>query len=243
MWPLCKNVATSKILFKWLKRLKMAKKCQNMSKKGLKKLSQKNLSTLLHDCHVFQLALKFFWIFLIPATSPCTIIQSLESRRIQQLYNDKAEGYDPINEMKSLNMSITLKFLDLLELLQRNPGEEHREKIHQDLELLFVNIHHLVNEYRPHQARETLIVLMEIQKKSREETTEKLSNLINAVKNLVNASILDLKDIKISNLTPTLDKSSTDGNNTKLEDIEAEANTIIDQMHDELMNSLLADHL
>ena len=39
-------------------------------------------------------------------------------------------------------------------------------------------MHHLINEYRPHQARETLRVMMEEQKKQRLEIAEKFqSNL------------------------------------------------------------------
>lgn len=39
-----------------------------------------------------------------------------------------------------------------------------------DLNLLFVHIHHLLNEFRPHQGRETLRVIMEVQKRQRVET-------------------------------------------------------------------------
>lgn len=42
-----------------------------------------------------------------------------------------------------------------------------------DLTLLFVHIHHLLNEYRPHQARETLRVLMDLQKRQRLETAKR----------------------------------------------------------------------
>lgn len=40
----------------------------------------------------------------------------------------------------------------------------------EDLSLLFIHIHHLLNEFRPHQARETLRVMMELQRRQRLET-------------------------------------------------------------------------
>lgn len=33
----------------------------------------------------------------------------------------------------------------------------------QDIRTILINMHHLINEYRPHQARETLIMMMEEQ--------------------------------------------------------------------------------
>lgn len=45
--------------------------------------------------------------------------------------------------------------------LSINP--EHYGRKIEDLRTLFINMHHLINEYRPHQARETLIVMMEEQ--------------------------------------------------------------------------------
>ena len=48
--------------------------------------------------------------------------------------------------------------------------EQYAEKV-DHIKTLFVNFHHLLNEYRPHQARESLILMMQDQlERSRAET-------------------------------------------------------------------------
>lgn len=65
-----------------------------------------------------------------------------------------------------------------------------------DLTLLFVHIHHLLNEYRPHQARETLRVLMDLQKRQRLETAKRYGYLMKAFDLIINSIvILDLISI------------------------------------------------
>lgn len=58
-----------------------------------------------------------------------------------------------------ITRSILLNFLELADILSKNP--EHFGPKIDDLTVLFYNAHHLLNEYRPHQARETLIAMME----------------------------------------------------------------------------------
>lgn len=108
-------------------------------------------------------------------------------------------------ELKKLNHSILVAYLDLLDILVHAPNTQieieqppsavvHnaeaattseeggaseqppqpnvilktvREQKLGDLELLFINMHHLINELRPHQARDTLRCILEMQRQQR----------------------------------------------------------------------------
>lgn len=94
------------------------------------------------------------------------IIRSLESQDIKQLYPDNPDSQV---ELKKLNHSILVCFLELLDILITNPSSEKRTEKIEDLKLLFINMHHLINEFRPHQARETLKVILERQYLQRED--------------------------------------------------------------------------
>ena len=61
-----------------------------------------------------------------------------------------------------------MNFLEFVGILSVAP-EQYQAKV-DDLRNLFINAHHLLNLYRPHQARESLILMMEEQlDRSREE--------------------------------------------------------------------------
>lgn len=124
------------------------------------------------------------------------IIRPLESQHgLRRLY---PQNYDHKRELKKLNHSILANFLDLLDILIRCPDNrksgddlnirKRGEKI-DDLTLLFIHMHHLINEFRPHQARETLRVLMEIQQRQRLETAERFQNHLDKVQQMLEKSI------------------------------------------------------
>lgn len=100
-------------------------------------------------------------------TNDDTIIRPLESQQIRRLY---PQHFERKKELKKLNHSLLVNFLDLLDILIYAPESTRRTEKIDDLTLLFVHIHHLLNEYRPHQARETLRVMIELQKRQRIET-------------------------------------------------------------------------
>lgn len=103
-------------------------------------------------------------------TNDDTIIRPLESQQIRRLY---PAHFDRKKELKKLNHSLLVNFLDLIDILIYAPESQRRTEKIDDLTLLFVHIHHLLNEHRPHQARETLRVMMELQKRQRTETAKR----------------------------------------------------------------------
>lgn len=119
------------------------------------------------------------------------IIRPLESQGIERLHPVQ---FDHKRELKKLNMSILVNFLDLLDILIKSPGSIKREEKLEDLKLLFVHMHHLINEYRPHQARETLRVMMEVQKRQRLETAERFQKHLERVVELIQGCLASLPD-------------------------------------------------
>jgi mediator of RNA polymerase II transcription subunit 7 len=59
--------------------------------------------------------------------------------------------------------SILVNYVELLGILVNDPTSEERDKKLGDILNIVANAHALVNEYRPHQARETLMHMMEDQ--------------------------------------------------------------------------------
>lgn len=101
------------------------------------------------------------------------IIAPLEACGTKRLY-PKTE-YDHKKELKKINASILVNFLDLVDVLVKCPDTDKRIEKCNDLATLFINFHHLINELRPHQARETLRVWLSTQKRTRDEITKKLN--------------------------------------------------------------------
>lgn len=107
-------------------------------------------------------------------------LPSLESLGMTQLYKVPIEGNATsyqykINELHKLLKSLLLNFLELVGILSINP-EKFPEKV-ENIRTILVNIHHLLNEYRPHQSRESLIMLLEEQLEYKKQEIENIKEV------------------------------------------------------------------
>lgn len=93
-------------------------------------------------------------------------LPDLKTMGLTQLYK-KASAEDTnnyqykIKELLKLLKSLLLNYLELVNILSVNPSLYEQKVDH--IRTILVNIHHLLNEYRPHQSRESLIMLLEEQ--------------------------------------------------------------------------------
>lgn len=77
--------------------------------------------------------------------------------------------------LKQLARSILLSFIELMGILSVNPNLYEVKVEH--LRRLFENALHLINEYRPHQARESLIMMMERQIQKKKDEIDKVKSM------------------------------------------------------------------
>ncbi|KAL9072577.1 MAG: hypothetical protein Q9157_005037 [Trypethelium eluteriae] len=108
---------------------------------------------------------------------------SLKERGMVQLYPSPPPGQaiesewtlDRASYLKKFVKSMLLNFLELVGVLAVDPTQ-YAPKIDHLIRLLY-NSHALINEYRPHQARETLIMMMEEQLARKEAEVEGINRM------------------------------------------------------------------
>lgn len=116
---------------------------------------------------------------------------SLKDQGLIQLYPSPPSGetigsewtLDRASYLKKFAKSILLNYLELIGILAMNPTQ-FGDKI-EHLIRLFYNSHTLINEYRPHQARETLIMMMEEQLAGKEAEVEGINRMREKVEEVI----------------------------------------------------------
>ncbi|VDO03818.1 unnamed protein product [Rodentolepis nana] len=105
--------------------------------------------------------------FGVPFSTDYLILKPLESFGFRRIYQQNCSRK---SELKKLNFSILANYLDLLDILTRDPSSDKRKEKLDHIGQLFINIHHLLNEYRPHQARDLLREMLIYQVKIASDT-------------------------------------------------------------------------
>ena len=81
--------------------------------------------------------------------------------------------------------SILMSYISLLGTVAANPTSEQKDQKLKDIMTLVANMHALINEYRPHQARQTLIAKMEEQVRKKREEVEGVRRMGEKVKEVL----------------------------------------------------------
>jgi mediator of RNA polymerase II transcription subunit 7 len=117
------------------------------------------------------------------------VLPSLESQGVRQLY-PKGPNIDFKKELRTLNRELQLHILELADILVERPSQYARRV--EDISLIFQNLHHLLNSLRPHQARATLIHMLESQIQRRKQAIEDIKQRREEAQKLLGESLLVL---------------------------------------------------
>lgn len=112
-------------------------------------------------------------------------LPSLEEQGVRQLYSSAAD-LDVKAELRALCRELLAEVVELADVLVQRPAQYARRV--EEIGLLFKNIHHLLNSLRPHQARATLIHILEMQLETRKKALVELKQRRNEAKDLLQAS-------------------------------------------------------
>ena len=94
-----------------------------------------------------------------------------------------------------------VNFLDIIDILIKCPESPKREEKIEEINLLFIHMHHLINEFRPHQARETLRVMLMVQRRKRTQFTAKFKEQLEKVETIIQEAIENLPEADSEGVT------------------------------------------
>ncbi|VDD80138.1 unnamed protein product [Mesocestoides corti] len=174
------------------------------------------------------------------------ILRPLESFGFKRVY---PQTYSRKAELKKLNFSILTNYLDLLDVITRDPSSPKRKEKLDHIGLLFINMHHLLNEYRPHQARDLVREMLTYQVRIASETVHQSEQYLaraNETLSLAAQTIStgsqgssSISSVSFADLGPELDafltgiqtdmKNNPQRTNVKIADEDAETPQLLDQ--------------
>lgn len=117
-------------------------------------------------------------------------LPSLKDLGWKQLYNDEDEKITSKAKIEQLHKLLDLLLLNFLELVGSVAVEPAKFYIKiEHLKLILINMNHLLNTYRPHQTRESLIMLLQKQIESKRSEIDEIDRVTAEVKEKVKALV------------------------------------------------------
>jgi len=178
-------------------------------------------------------------MFGVTINNDDAIIQSLESQGIKRLYSTK--DIDRKKELRKLNHSILVNFLDLIDILIKCPESPKREEKIDDINLLFIHMHHLINEFRPHQARETLRVMLMVQRRKRTQFTQKFKEHLEKVEGIIQEAIYSLPEADAEDTEDVKKELKPGAGEGKVEEVEKDTCSNLDRIMCQIVDQLNQD--
>lgn len=117
-------------------------------------------------------------------------LPSLKESGWRQLYNEEDEkitSKTKIVELHKLLDSLLLNFLELVGIMSVEPAKFYT-KI-EDMKLILINMNHLLNTYRPHQTRESLIMALKKQIEKKRSEIDNIDEVMADAKRRISALI------------------------------------------------------
>ncbi|OWB56528.1 hypothetical protein B5S28_g2433 [[Candida] boidinii] len=119
-----------------------------------------------------------------------------------------------INELKKMTKSLLLNFLEFIGIISKNPTYA-QEKI-ENIRVILINIHHLLNSYRLHQSRESLILKFEQKISEDLKSIKKINDTCDLMEKQIKRLVQEEIDAKISNMN--IDSNSHETNSHDLKE-------------------------
>eukprot|EP00898_Chlorokybus_atmophyticus_P007581 jgi/Chlat1/7824/Chrsp66S07275 len=118
------------------------------------------------------------------------LLPDLEEQGVRQLY-PKDKPVDFRGELHRLNRSLLFSFIDLIKVLAEHPSQYARRI--EDMGLILRNMHHLLNALRPHQARATLVHMLQTQIQQRRVAVQDVRRQTQEAMDIVQSALQSLE--------------------------------------------------